>query len=251
MTRWPTPAPSPDPDTNPGFFDIGGDWAWPVARSNWPSFSPNGADWPALPILADGPSEVEVWRDSFGNQHVVLTRHYSAFPATLTRHFRLDPRLSVLECEQTLRYSPGLIEETPQPLTLWRISQVTNPVSFTIPVPSADFTPDVLSGTLSLDAWTVTSGGALFFATCTPPSRLRSQMLHASCRSPCPFRQGIARRRCHGPRPHRIPCQPRPRLCLARKRQRFHPSLREHPFQQPFLRRFPQSLLLEDVPSIP
>ena len=165
----------PDPATDPGFFDIGGDWAWPVARSNWPSFSPNGSDRPPPPALADGPSEVEAWRDRFGNQHVVLTRRYPGpVHATLTREFFVTAH-GPLGCNQTLRYT-GPVEETGctiRPLALCHVSQVAFPDKIHFPVPAADYTPTVLSGTLPDGALSVQTGdmcgGSVSDATFTPP----------------------------------------------------------------------------------
>jgi hypothetical protein len=165
----------PDPATGPAFFDIGGDWAWPVARSNWPSFSPNGSDWPPPPALADGPSEVEAWLDTDGNQHVVLTRRYPApVHATLTREFFVTVH-GRLGCKQTLRYT-GPVEETDctlLPLALCHVFQVAFPNKIYFPVPSADRTPTVLSGTLPDGALTVKPGnvcpGLFAGAIYTPP----------------------------------------------------------------------------------
>lgn len=163
----------PDPDTGPGFFDIGGDWVWPVARSNWPSFSPNGSDWPPPPALADSPSEVEAWRDRSGNPHVVLTRHYPApVCATLEREFFVTAH-GRLHCRQTLRYT-GPVEETGctiLPLALCHVSQVVFPKTIYFPLPSADYTPTVLSGTLPDGALSVKTGNMWSFAgaTYTPP----------------------------------------------------------------------------------
>ena len=167
----------PDPATAPGFFDIGGDWVWPVARSNWPAITvdghPWGRDWPPPPPLADGPSAVEAWRDQSGNQHVVLTRSYPApVCATLQREFFVAASGS-LGCKQTLRYT-GPVEETGRtilPLALWQVSQVVFPKTIYFSLPSADFTPTVLSGNLPDGALSVKTGNMWSFAGAiyTPP----------------------------------------------------------------------------------
>lgn len=155
----------PNPSSAPDFFNIGGDWVWPVLQTRWPSFSPSGSDWPPPPALADAPSTASAWTDSRGAQHVLLTRHYSApVYATLTREFTLSPKSHMLYCKQTLSRDPDSPSDVP-PLALWHISQVANPVSITFPVPSADFIPTIMSGSLPPDSFAIKS----FYATYTPP----------------------------------------------------------------------------------
>ena len=155
----------PTPSSAPDFFNIGGDWVWPVLQTRWPSFCPNGSDWPPPPALVDAPSTASSWTDSRGAQHVLLTRHYSApVYATLTREFILSPNSYMLYCKQILSRDPDSPSDVP-PLSLWHISQVANPVSITFPVPSADFTPTILSGALPSDSFAIKS----LYATYTPP----------------------------------------------------------------------------------
>ena len=42
------------PAENESFFNVGGDWMWPVAQARWASFSADGKDWPPPAPLADG-----------------------------------------------------------------------------------------------------------------------------------------------------------------------------------------------------
>ena len=162
----------PDPSTAPDFFNIGGDWVWPVAQSNWPAFSPNAADWPPPPALADGPASASAWTDQFGIQNLLLTRHYPApIHATLTREFILGSTATALKCGQTLvrdSDAPG----DAFPLTLWHISQTANPNRIIFTVPSADFTPAVMAGALPSGSFSIRSvnwcGGPSFMGTYTP-----------------------------------------------------------------------------------
>ena len=142
----------PDPSTAPDFFNIGGDWVWPVAQSNWPAFSPSSSDWPPPPALADGPSAVEAWTDKFGTPHVRLTRHYPApVHATITREFILHSYH--LRCDQTLvRDSDAPADAIP--LSLWHISQVAAPTNIVFPVP-AGFVPTVMAGILAPAAFSI------------------------------------------------------------------------------------------------
>ncbi len=151
----------PAPSTAPDFFNIGGDWVWPVPQSDWPSIlvdgAPYGRDWPPPPPLADGPSDLEVWVDDDGTQHVVLARHYPPpVNAFLCRHFILAPDSTHLRCEQDLvsKRSPAT-DESPLPLVLWHISQIAAPTQITFPVPAVDFAPTVMAGSLDPDAYSV------------------------------------------------------------------------------------------------
>ena len=162
----------PDPATAPGFFNIGGDWVWPVAQSNWPAFSPNASDWPPPPALADGPSTVEAWVDGDGTQHVNLIREYPPpVSATLERTFILSSDASHLECEQVLYPSVFDEEENDLPLALWHISQVTNPDKIHFVVPTPDFTPAVMAGTLVPGSFVVDSEWQGTFFGGTPLGR--------------------------------------------------------------------------------
>ena len=160
----------PDPSTAPDFFNIGGDWVWPVAQSNWPAFSPNASDWPPPPALADAPSDAEAWVDEDGNQHVLLTRHYPApVHAILTREFILDP-IRHLFCGQTLTRDSDAPADA-LPLTLWHISQVANPDKIRLTAPTPGFTPTVLAGTLLPGSFVVESEWHGTFIGGTPLGR--------------------------------------------------------------------------------
>lgn len=161
----------PDPSTAPDFFNIGGDWVWPVLQTRWPSFSPNAADWPPPPPLADAPSTAEAWTDEFGS-HVRLTRHYPApVHATLVREFSLISISSHLHCKQTLARDPDAPADA-LPLSLWHISQADNPEKICFDLFSPDITPTVMSGTLDPAAFSiqnVADSSRDFIATYTPP----------------------------------------------------------------------------------
>lgn len=161
----------PDASTAPDFFNIGGDWAWPVLQSRWPSFSPAASDWPPPPALADAPSTAEAWTTSDGSQHVLLTRHYPApVHATLAREFILDAdEAPILQCRQTLERDPDAPADA-LPLSIWHLSQVANPEGIIFEVSSPEFEPDVLSGTLDPDACSVEiDDGHCLFAYAPPP----------------------------------------------------------------------------------
>ena len=144
----------PDPSTAPDFFNIGGDWVWPVLQSNWPAFSPNASDWPPPPALADAPSDAEAWTDPDGTPHIRLTRHYPApVHATLTREFILGPFATDLLCQQTLTRDPDAPADA-LPLSLWHISQVAAPTNIAFPV-RGGFAPTVMAGALDPDAFSV------------------------------------------------------------------------------------------------
>ncbi len=167
----------PDPSTAPDFFNIGGDWVWPVPQSDWPSITvdgaPYGRDWPPPPPLADAPSAASAWLDDDGTRHVVLTRHYPPpVNAFLCRHFILAPDSTHLRCEQDLvsKRSPAT-DESPLPLVLWHISQIAAPTQITFPVPAVDFAPTVMAGSLDPGAYSVDEpvDSHPAIATYTPP----------------------------------------------------------------------------------
>ncbi|MBQ9345460.1 MAG: hypothetical protein IJT88_09635, partial [Kiritimatiellae bacterium] len=167
----------PDPSTAPDFFNIGGDWVWPVPQSDWPSLpvdgAPYGRDWPPPPPLADAPSAAKAWVDEDGTRHVVLTRHYPPpVTAFLCRHFILAPDSTHLRCEQDLvsKRSPA-VDESPLPLVLWHISQAVAPTQITFPVPEGGVGPTVMAGSLDPDAYSVEEpvDSHPAIATYTPP----------------------------------------------------------------------------------
>ncbi|MBR6022566.1 MAG: hypothetical protein IK066_09150, partial [Kiritimatiellae bacterium] len=162
----------PDPSTAPDFFNIGGDWVWPVLQTRWPSFTvdghPYGRDWPPPPALADGPSDAEAWVDKEGNRRVRLARHYPApVHATLVREFILAPDGNVLECKQSLVRDPDAPADA-LPHSLWHISQAAAPKRIIFKIPSADFTPTVMAGSLDPDAYSVESKDDLSLGGYTP-----------------------------------------------------------------------------------
>jgi hypothetical protein len=162
----------PDPSTAPDFFNIGGDWVWPVAQSNWPAFSPSASDWPPPPALADGPSTVKAWVEEDGTQYVNLIRKYPPpVSATLERTFIVTPHLPDLICEQVLYPSVFDEAENDLPLALWHVSQVANPASIHFTVPTPGFTPTVMAGTLFPGSFVVESEWHGTFIGGTPLGR--------------------------------------------------------------------------------
>ena len=108
------------------FYNVGGDWLWPVLQSRWPSLpGADGADWPPPAILADAPWDWTIM-DTDTTHALILSRNYPA-PLNLLVHrvFRL--------VGDNLRVDQALVRTAPSsiPVTLWHVSQVPFPDEIT------------------------------------------------------------------------------------------------------------------------
>lgn len=113
------------------FFNIGGDWLWPVAQARWAGFAEDGRDWPPPALLADRPWDCSAWTDADGAQCVQFTREYDApLHIRATRLFRLAPGSAALVVHQSIeRTGPSGI-----PVVLWNISQIAQAEHIVLPV---------------------------------------------------------------------------------------------------------------------
>ena len=121
------------PSENEAFFNIGGDWLWPVAQARWSSLTDNGRDWPPPPVLADRPWTCSAWTDADGTPCALLTREYGApLHILVSRLFRLEPGKTALTIQQRIeRTAPSDV-----PVVLWNISQVAQAGQVALPVDS-------------------------------------------------------------------------------------------------------------------
>ena len=125
------------PDAEDRFFNVGGNWVWPVAQSRWKDISPDGADWPPPAPLADRPWNASAWTDAEGAQCGLLSREYGApIFVKVSRLFRLDPESDFLVVRQCIeRTAPSVV-----PVSLWTISQTDWADQIALPVdPSSKF----------------------------------------------------------------------------------------------------------------
>jgi len=113
------------------FFNIGGDWLWPVSQARWASFSGTKKDWPPPAPLADLPWACSAWTDADGAQCAMLTRDYGApLHILVSRLFRLEPDSTRLVVQQRIeRTAPSEI-----PVVLWNISQIARAEQIVLPV---------------------------------------------------------------------------------------------------------------------
>ena len=113
------------------FFNMGGDWLWPVSQARWASFSSDGKDWPPPAILADLPWNGSAWTDAEGVPSALLTREYGApLHILVSRLFRLEPGSTTLTVQQRIeRTAPSDI-----PVVLWNISQIAQAEHIVLPV---------------------------------------------------------------------------------------------------------------------
>jgi hypothetical protein len=126
------PSRAADGDT---FFNIGGDWLWPVPQAHWHAFPDRDGNWPPPKAIRDA-----AWKAATNeNGSITLSRNYGKpVNARATRTFSLAPRAedgtAALVVDQTLtRTRPSTI-----PLVLWHVSQIARPDVVLLPrAPSA------------------------------------------------------------------------------------------------------------------
>ena len=113
------------------FFNIGGDWLWPVSQARWASVSDDGKDWPPPALLADRPWNSSAWTDADGAACALLSREYGApLHIQVSRLFRLAPGSAVLVVQQRIeRTAPSEI-----PVVLWNVSQIAQAEHIVLPV---------------------------------------------------------------------------------------------------------------------
>lgn len=119
------------PSGNETFFNIGGDWLWPVAQARWSSLADNSRNWPPPPVLADGPWTCSAWTDADGTPCALLSREYGApLYILVSRLFRLEPGKAALTIQQRIeRTAPSDV-----PVVLWNISQISGAEQVAMPV---------------------------------------------------------------------------------------------------------------------
>lgn len=118
------------PESDP-FYNIGGDWLWPVAQARWGDLAGTGEDWPPPAALAEAPWECSAWTDSDGAQYAQLSRVYGdPLHIKVSRQFRLEPDSDTLVVLQRIeRTAPSDV-----PVILWNISQVQDADQIVLPV---------------------------------------------------------------------------------------------------------------------
>ena len=119
------------PAAGENFFNIGGDWFWPVAQARWPALSADGRNWPPPDALADGAWACSAWTDADGAQCAMLTRAYGApLNVLATRLFRLAPGSAALVVQQRLERTAA----SDIPVLLWNVSQIGRAEQIALPV---------------------------------------------------------------------------------------------------------------------
>lgn len=119
------------PAEGESFFNVGGDWMWPVAQARWASFSGDGQDWPPPAALADGVWNGSAWTDADGAQCALLTREYGApLHILASRLFRLAPGSGTLVVQQRIERTAA----SDGPVVLWNVSQIARAEQIAMPV---------------------------------------------------------------------------------------------------------------------
>lgn len=120
---------TPAPGEN--FFNVGGDWFWPVAQARWAELSADGKDWPPPGPVADQPWNCSAWTDAGGTQCAQFTRRYGEpLNVEATRIFRLAPDSSALVVQQRLERTA----DSGVPVVLWNVSQIAQAEQIVLPV---------------------------------------------------------------------------------------------------------------------
>ncbi len=130
------------PPAGDPFFNIGGDWLWPVSQARWPAMSEGGSDWPPPPVLADLPWDCSAWMDTTGAKCARLSREYGApLHIKVVRLFRLEPASSRLVIQQQIERTAA----SDIPVVLWNISQIANAEQIAMPVAEQSLFPGGLT----------------------------------------------------------------------------------------------------------
>ena len=112
------------------FFNIGGDWLWPVSQARWAAITEDGKDWPPPSLLADLPWACSAWTDADGVQCVQLTREYGApLNIRVSRRFCLAPDSPALVVQQSIERTAA----SDIPIVLWNISQIAQAEQIVLP----------------------------------------------------------------------------------------------------------------------
>jgi hypothetical protein len=119
------------PPENERFFNIGGDWLWPVSQARWAVLAEDGKDWPPPALLADLPWTCSAWTDADGVQCAQLTREYGApLHIRVSRRFCLAPDSAVLVVRQSIERT----DASDIPVVLWNVSQIAQAEHIVLPV---------------------------------------------------------------------------------------------------------------------
>ena len=125
----PLAAASTAPDPNGAWRNFGGDWMFPVAQADWPSYF--GQRWPPPPFMDSLPWQGHAWASDDGAQHALLQLAIGEpLNVRIQRALRVDPAAATVTIRQRMeRTAPS-----PIAMTLWNISQVPDAQRVLIPV---------------------------------------------------------------------------------------------------------------------
>ena len=113
------------------FFNVGGDWFWPVAQARWAGISADGKDWPPPALLADRPWDCSAWTDAEGTSCAQFTREYGApLNILVSRLFCLAPGSSELVVRQRIERTAA----SDVPVVLWNVSQIAQAEQIVLPI---------------------------------------------------------------------------------------------------------------------
>lgn len=119
------------PTEGENFFNIGGDWFWPVSQARWAGFSADGKDWPPPALLADLPWACSAWTDAEGTSCAQFTREYGEpLNILVSRLFCLAQGSSALVVRQRIERTAA----SDIPVVLWNVSQIAQAEQIVLPV---------------------------------------------------------------------------------------------------------------------
>ena len=119
------------PAAGEAFFNVGGDWFWPVSQARWAGMSADGKDWPPPAPLADLPWDCSAWTDAEGTSCAQFTREYGEpLNVLVTRLFCLAQGSSALVVRQRIERTAA----SGVPVVLWNVSQIAQAEQIVLPV---------------------------------------------------------------------------------------------------------------------
>lgn len=121
---------TPD-ETGDTFFNIGGDWLWPVPQAHWPAFSEHGNDWPPPAAMRDA-----AWRVvQHPDDSVTLIREYGEpLNIVASRTFALHPATEAAVATLSIHQQITRTAHSEIPVVLWNVSQIAGAEMVVLPL---------------------------------------------------------------------------------------------------------------------
>ena len=118
------------PDQNEmTWLNVGGDWLWPVAQSQWPKLG--RGNWPPPAVLTERPWQGSAWIERDGSKRCLLTRQYGEpLNVKVSRLITVPKKGSKFHIRQTIERTAA----STHPVSISNVSQVGGARRLFIPV---------------------------------------------------------------------------------------------------------------------